>query len=371
MDFGFICDLEFVIWDFFMIIGHKRQTEYFQKVLAWGALAHAYLFFGPEHVGKRAFAEGIAKAILCEKMKLHGQSCGISPFTVNPAGLPVERNPAPKTTVHPQASPWSSGAGRKKGIEACQSCEKVEGGRNEHITVLSVSETLISKKEERKDIPIEDIRELKRMLSFAPAGNAWRVVIIDGAERMSAPAANAFLKILEEPPGQTIFFLISPDPEHVLATIRSRAQGIYFSLVSSDDIGEFLMGESVPKSRLDDITAVSAGRAGVAVLAIRNKSEFEEEKKFLESVASALSKGAPHFFPFTERAASDEETRARAANEVLRILEGRMQEEEDIGRALAIAKKVKNVVRIVDVMTQTNVNPRMSLDLIFMEGAGT
>jgi len=312
-----------------VIIGHKRQTEYFKKVLSKGALAHAYLFFGPERVGKRAFAEGIAKSLLCEKKKRGIESCG-----------------------------------------TCQSCEKVEAGRHENITVLSVSETLLSKKEERKDIPIEDIRELKRMLSFAPAGDAWRIIIVDGAERLSVPAANAFLKILEEPSVQTIFFLISSEPEYVLATIRSRAQGIYFSLVSSDEISEFLASESVSKSRHGEIIRVAAGRAGVAVLAAREKSEFEEEKKFLESVEAALSKGAPHFFPFTERAASDEGTRVRAAREVLRILERRMQEEGDFGRALAIAKKVKNVVRIRDVMTQTNVNPRMSLDLIFIEGAG-
>jgi len=312
-----------------MIIGHKRQIEYFKKVLSKGALAHAYLFFGPERVGKRAFAEGIAKAMLCENKKKGIESCG-----------------------------------------ACPSCEKVDGGRHEHITVLSVSETLVSKKEERKDIPIEDIRELKRMLSFAPAGDAWRIVIIDGAERLSTPAANAFLKILEEPPERVLFLLTTSEPEHVLVTIRSRVQGVYFSLVRSDDIREFLVQESIPKARHDEILAVAAGRAGVAVLAVQEKSEFEEEKKFLEDVKNALGAGAPLFFPFTERAASDEETRVRAVREVLRILERRMQEEGDFGRALAIAKKVKNVVRITDVMVQTNVNPRMSLDLIFMEGAG-
>ncbi len=310
------------------IIGHKRQIEYFEKVLSRGALAHAYLFFGPEGVGKRAFAEGIAKAILCEKKKKGIESCG-----------------------------------------ACRSCEKVEAGRHENITVLSVSETLVSKKEERKDIPIEDIRELKRMLSFTPAGDLWRIIIVDGAERMSAPAANAFLKILEEPPARTIFFLISSEQEGMLATIRSRAEEVYFSLVSSGDIQEFLTRESIPKSRHDEITRVAAGRAGVAVLAAREKNKFEEEKDFLESVEVAFSRGAPHFFPFTERAASDEGARGRAAREVLRILEGRMREAGDFDRALAIATKVKNVVQITDVMAQTNVNPRMSLDLIFMEGA--
>lgn len=312
-----------------MIIGHKRQVAYFEKVLSKGVLAHAYLFFGPERVGKRAFARAIAKAILCEKKKKGVESCG-----------------------------------------ACRSCEKVEAGQHENITVLSVSETLVSKKEERKDIPIEDIRELKRMLSFAPAGDAWRIIIVDGAERMSMPAANAFLKILEEPPEQALFLLTTAEPEHVLETIRSRAEEVYFSLVSRDDIREFLMQESISKSRLDDIVRVAAGRAGVAVLAIREKNEFEEEKKFLENVEAALSKGAPHFFPFTERAASDEGMRFRAAREVLRILERRMQEERDFGRAFALAKRIKNVVQITEVMAQTNVNPRMTLDLIFMEGAG-
>ena len=90
----------------------------------------------------------------------------------------------------------------------------------------------------------------------------------------------------------------------------------------------------------------------------------------MKDVENALGAGAPLFFPFTERVASDEETRVRAAREVLRIMERRMCTEENVGRALAIAKKVKNVVRITDVMAQTNVNPRMSLDLIFIEGAG-
>lgn len=311
-----------------MIIGHKRQIEYFEKVISKGALAHAYLFFGPERVGKRAFARAVATAMLCEKKNAGIESCG-----------------------------------------ACQSCEKAERGQHGNITVLSISETIVSKKEERKDIPIEDIRELKRMLSFAPAGSAWRIIIMDGVERMSLPAANAFLKILEEPPEQTLFLLITSEPEHVLETIRSRAEEVYFSLVGPEDIREFLAQESIPKSRYDEIIRVAAGRAGVAVSAVREKDEFEEEKKFLESVEIALSRGAPHFFPFTERAASDEVLRSRAASEVVRILERRMQEEKDFDRALALAKRMKNVVHITEVMAQTNVNPRTSLDLIFMEGA--
>ena len=311
-----------------MIIGHKRQTEYFQKVLARGALAHAYLFHGPANVGKRTIAEEIARALLCEKSKKGFGGCG-----------------------------------------ACDSCVRASGGAHENVIRLSREETLVSKKESRKEIPIEDIRELRRVLSFSPQPGIWRVVIVSDVEQLSQEAAHAFLKLLEEPPARTVFFLIAEHIEYVLLTIRSRTQGIYFSLVLDDAIRGYLMGHAFSRARADEICAYAAGRAGVAVGATQKDDAIFESEKRARGVSHALVKGAPFFFPYAEKAASDEDIRLETADSVIRTLRERLLEEAHVPAQARLAKQVKNVVRITEAMVRTNVNPRLSLDLIFFEGS--
>lgn len=310
-----------------MIIGHKRQITYFEKVISKGALAHAYLFHGPANVGKRTIAEEIAKTLLCWRPKKGFGGCG-----------------------------------------ACDSCARVSDGTHENIIRLSREETLISKKESRKEIPIEDIRELRRVLSFLHKPGAWRIVIVSDAEHLSQEAANAFLKLLEEPPARTIFFLIAEHIEYILLTIRSRAQGVYFSLVSDSTIREYLAGHALSHVRIDEICAYAAGRTGAAVAAAQKDEAVLESEKRARGVSQALSKGAPFFFPYAEKAASDEDVRLETADSVIRILRERLMGEGSIPVQARLAKQVKSVVRITEAMARTNVNPRLSLDLIFFEG---
>jgi DNA polymerase III gamma/tau subunit len=143
-----------------MILGHERQLKYLETVYKNSRLAHAYLFYGPEGVGKCTVAREFAEKLV--------------------------KDPA---------------------------------------------QVIILTTEGSRDIPIDDIRELKRKLSFAPQADEWRVVIIDGVEHLSIPAANAFLKLLEEPGERTLLLLISSALELVLPTIRSRTQAIRFGMV--------------------------------------------------------------------------------------------------------------------------------------------
>lgn len=105
------------------------------------------------------------------------------------------------------------------------------GCQNPDITEISVPEG-------KKEISIEQIRELRRYLSLSPYGNSYKIAIIDGAERMTQEAANALLKTLEEPKGSTVLILIANILSVLPETILSRCEKIKFRAISLDKISK-------------------------------------------------------------------------------------------------------------------------------------
>ena len=139
---------------FSTIIGHERATSYLEKILANKKMAHAYLFEGISGLGKRTVAEIFAAGIL--------------------------GGDADKLRLHPDFIFLELGINEKTG--------KV-----------------------KKNIGIEEVREVIRRLSFTPMQSSFKVAIIDNAETLSIEAANALLKTLEEPSGRACIILIAED----------------------------------------------------------------------------------------------------------------------------------------------------------------
>lgn len=283
------------------IIGHKHQIDYLNRVLERGTLGHAYLFGGPEHLGKMAVAKWMAEQL--------------------------------------------------KALE---------------VTVVSLGETLVSKKEKRKEIPIEDIRELKRRMAFRAAGDKWRIAIIDEAEKMSEEASNAFLKLLEEPGSQTLFILISHHPDAMLPTIRSRAQTISFSSVSDAELEHFLDQRKVSAKDREDILTVAAGRPGILLRALEDESFFNDERKLAEEVRNILTASdLPAVFRLSERAASDIELRSRIVFHVIEELRLRMRA-ASADTVSQCAQKIKYALRVSALAETVNVNSRLALDALML-----
>src|SRR3989344_5302248 len=207
-----------------MILGHERQWEYLKKVHEQKSFAHAYLFFGPQHVGKRTIAKEWAKLF----------------FSVE----------------------------AKEGIDA---------GTNPDVIFFSKENALVPTETE-SSISIDSIRELKRLCSLGSYSGGMRFVIVDGAEDMRIEAQNSFLKLLEEPPKNTIIILISADAEMLLPTVRSRAIPIEFGFVAESEIKKYL-NKHVPASSIDDIAEIASGRPGVAV-------RLSEDQKILKKYDS-------------------------------------------------------------------------------------
>ncbi len=165
-----------MIWE--KIEGQPSAVEYLRRSLARGRTAHAYLFVGPEGVGKSLCARLFAQALSCRRQD--GDGCG-----------------------------------------SCPSCRAF--AQSAHPDFRSFSPRGV-----RGGIVIDQIREIDRLAWLAPQMDGWKAIVIDRAETMNDEAANAFLKTLEEPPPRTVFLLLTSRPDGIVATVRSRCQTVRF-----------------------------------------------------------------------------------------------------------------------------------------------
>lgn len=203
-----------------MFVGHQRQIRYLEQVLAKGTLAHAYLFYGPEGVGKRTVALTVARALLCTR-------------------------PPP----------------RLGGCGECDACGRVGQTTHPDLLILSPDRRLIE--EDTQEIGVRQVHELERLLALRSWAGGWRVVVIDQAERMSREAQSALLKTLEEPGPRVMFLLVSARPGMLLPTIHSRCVPLHFT-TAGDAALEPLLGP-VLKAARPRLLAFADGRPGVLV----------------------------------------------------------------------------------------------------------
>lgn len=178
--------------------GHDRVVESLRRAMAQGRLPHAFLFAGPEGIGKHAFATRLAQCLLCERR--------------------------PEADLDP--------------CGACPGCVQVEGGT--HPDVLRVR-----KPEDKQELPIRVIRDLCLDLGLKPMAGLRRVALVDDADDLSEEAANAFLKTLEEPPPHSVLILIGTSAEVQLDTIVSRCRVVRFDPLPEAELAAVLLDRGV------------------------------------------------------------------------------------------------------------------------------
>ncbi len=215
------------------IIGHEKVLEFFTKVMANNQLSHAYCFVGQNGVGKKRVAEWLAAKILGvteEKLK------------ATPDYILVER--------------------------------------------------LFDEKEgkTKKDIIVEQIRDLRGILARSAFLGGNKVALIDQAELLNKEGANAFLKNLEEPTAKTTIFLLTDNEKELPETIRSRCQIIYFYPVPREKILAALLKKGVEKTRAEELSRLSRGLPGLALNWLNQPEEWEVYQKETNRFLSLLGK---------------------------------------------------------------------------------
>jgi DNA polymerase-3 subunit delta' len=213
-----------------MIVGQDRAVEQLAEAWASRKLHHAWLLAGPKGVGKASFAAAAARRILAE---------GAGP----PFDLPGLDSPAD----HPM-------------------CKLIAAGSHPDMRWL---ERLAKEKGEglARNITVNQIRELGEFLTLTPAFSPWRVAVIDTVDELETSGANALLKILEEPPPNTVFFLVSHAPGRLLPTIRSRCRRLDFQTLEDDAMTSILEREApeIAGAERERVIAMAGGSAGRAL----------------------------------------------------------------------------------------------------------
>lgn len=214
------------------IRGQKRAVGLLQSALRLGRVHHAWLFTGPEGVGKETAALAFGRSLLCHG-PVEGEACG-----------------------------------------ECPACRKVERGLHPDLLrilpeALAVERGLLAREEvartPSRDLRIEQIRKLEGALALAPVEGTRRVVLLLAAESMNAAAQNAFLKTLEEPPAGTHVVLVAEAGDRLLPTIRSRCVRVPFGPLPLDFVAERLVAErgiGAEEARL--LAALAGGSLGRA-----------------------------------------------------------------------------------------------------------
>lgn len=211
-----------------MILGHDRPIERFMSAWRSGAMHHAWLLTGPRGLGKASFARGAAIRLLAE-------AAGPPPLS------PGIETPATHPTAHLIA------AGSHPDYRLLERIENKTG------TAL------------QRNISVEQVRALGELFSVTPSMSDWRVVVIDAADDLEASAANALLKMLEEPPAKCVFLLVSHVPGRLLPTIRSRCRKLDFQPLDDDVMASVLAGQGVDQAKIPTLIRQAGGSPGKAL----------------------------------------------------------------------------------------------------------
>ena len=195
------------------IVGHETQIAVLRRTLRTGRVAGAYLFAGPDGVGKRTLARTFAAALNC--LQSSDDACG-----------------------------------------TCLSCRKIADENHSDVRVVAPDGATFK---------VEQVREIQRQISWKPIEGRYKVFVLLDVDRMRAEGANALLKTLEEPPGTGVLILVASNANALLPTIRSRCQLLKFRTVPVDTLASGLAARGVSPDRSREIALLSQGRVADAL----------------------------------------------------------------------------------------------------------
>jgi DNA polymerase-3 subunit delta' len=245
------------------LLGHQHAEVELRRLFDSGRMPHALLLSGPRGIGKATLAFRLARFVLAQS---GGEGAGPALFGDDgSAGLAI---------------PPDSGVFRRV----------ASGG---HADLLTVERAYDPRRRRlRTEIVVDDTREIGAFLRLTPAEGGWRVVIVDGADEMNRNAANALLKILEEPPRRALLLLVAHSPGRLLPTIRSRCRRFPLAPLPGTIVAELLARHrpDLEPAAAAAVTALAEGSIGRALdLADRLvRPEAEEAYRVVEGLVGQM-----------------------------------------------------------------------------------
>jgi DNA polymerase III subunit gamma/tau len=210
------------------VVGQAHVVRTLRNAVEQGKVHHAYLFVGSRGTGKTSMAKILARSLNCER------------------GGP---------TIHPCGE--------------CESCLTIAAGTSIDVIEMDAA----------SNRSVDDVRDLRERVAYAPAGGHWKVYILDEAHMLTKEAWNAFLKTLEEPPPNTVFVLATTESHKVMATIADRCQRFDFQRPSLEQISEVL-------SRVAAAESIEVDEGAVAMIARSASGSFRDALGTLDQLVA-------------------------------------------------------------------------------------
>jgi DNA polymerase-3 subunit gamma/tau len=210
-------------------VGQEHVTKTIANAIASGTVSHAYLFDGPRGTGKTTLARLLAKAVNCENRK----------------------------------------DGSFEPCNKCSSCSEIAEGKAMDLIEIDAA----------SHRGIDEIRELKEGIKFAPSKSKYKVFIIDESHQLTKEAANALLKTLEEPPSHTIFVLATTEIHKMIPTIISRCQRFDFRKLTIPEIMQTL-------EKISQKEKVKISKEALELIAISATGSIRDSESLLDQVFS-------------------------------------------------------------------------------------
>jgi DNA polymerase III subunit delta' len=242
------------------VLAQETSIATLRRALGSDRVHHAYLFDGPDGVGKELAAFGLAQGLVCEQRGVSlpkDDACGACGACLR--ALPKKETRRP---VHPDVVVLERGLYDPTSI-----------GR---------------RTQELQDISIDQVRTLVlARAAFAPHEGRAKVFIVRRADELSTPAANALLKTLEEPNRKTHFILLSAQSDSLLPTIRSRTQRVRFAALPDAIVTKLLTSRGIDAFRAQEIARLSGGSMGSA-LGLADDEESAARERFVARALAAI-----------------------------------------------------------------------------------
>ena len=236
------------------VLGQEDAVEILQDEIEKERISHAYLFSGQSGIGKSKLGYEFAKAVFCQELKI--DSCG-----------------------------------------KCISCRKMEHQNHPDFKIISILEN-------KNNISIDQIRELKKEIAYKPYESEKKIYIIESADQMSKEAANSLLKTLEEPPSFATIILLAEDTSRLLPTIISRCQQLKLKNLALSEIKKLLLEKGIAADKAEILSRTAHGSPGKALAAAEKENFFASRKEIYDFLTEIEKKNSIEIFKLTKKLTS-------------------------------------------------------------------
>lgn len=242
------------------LIGNQWAVDMLHAHLMQGELRHAYLFTGPDSIGKRTLAMQFAQAINCSSYSDHGEMCG-----------------------------------------QCRACQYTA-------TLTYPDLHWVASDREGDVLKVDQVRQLQRQLALAPYEGRYRVAVLPRFQEASESAANALLKTLEEPPPQVVLLLTAHSRESLLPTIVSRCEVLDLRPVAVTDLEDTLKDRGAESAEAHLLAALAGGRPGWALEMLSDPTALEHRRQLVAELGELLRGSRVARFEYSARLARAKST---------------------------------------------------------------